>query len=538
MSINKKKEESDRVAELRRYEILDSLPETAFDDIVKIASTLCEVPISMVSLLDENRQWFKACVGLTVKETQRDIAFCDHVVRGNAPLIIEDTTLDPRFKDNPLVTAAPFLKFYAGFPLVSRGHILGTLCIADTKPKVLSSKDSTMLEALSRQVMSQLELRLALRRQAELQVKVQAENIRFSTLVENLKEVVFQTDEKGHWTFLSSSWEKIFGLKVQDCLGKSYINFVSPEDRPKNQEKFLPFGDEKQDFSRRFVRFLDIGNRPVWVEIFERRLYSHSGEFIGTSGTLTDVSEQISQNKIIEDQKVKMIQASRLYALGEMAAGISHEINNPLAIIRGTTQLLGRALSQDKVDKVVIQETVAKIESTVDRISKVISGLKSFARDGENDPFVRVSLDTVISDSLELCQTRFRNAGVQVDIVPSDEDILVECRPVQLSQVLLNLLNNAFDALQKSAVKKIRIEKITHTNNVVIKIFDTGTGVPKQIRDRIMEPFFTTKGPFKGMGLGLSLSKGIVESHKGTLLLSEEQGETCFSITLPKKHLD
>jgi serine phosphatase RsbU (regulator of sigma subunit) len=156
--------EQNRLAALRAFEILDTLPEGAYDDITRIAAEICGTPIALVSLVDENRQWFKSRYGLTTEQTPRDAAFCAHaILEPDSLLVIEDATLDPRFADNPLVTGEPGIRFYAGAPLVtSDGHAVGTLCVVDRVPRRLDDGQRQTLAALARQVVAQMELRRAL----------------------------------------------------------------------------------------------------------------------------------------------------------------------------------------------------------------------------------------------------------------------------------------------------------------------------------------------------------------------------------------
>jgi EAL domain-containing protein (putative c-di-GMP-specific phosphodiesterase class I) len=152
--------ESERLDALRAYKVLDTPPEDAFDEIVRLAAAILGAPTAMVSLVDNQRQWFKAKTGCVSDQTSRDVAFCAHAIQSNDVLVVPDATRDPRFADNPLVTGDPKIRFYAGAPLVTTdGHALGTLCVIDYVPRELSAEQRHALLAMSRHVTAQLELR-------------------------------------------------------------------------------------------------------------------------------------------------------------------------------------------------------------------------------------------------------------------------------------------------------------------------------------------------------------------------------------------
>lgn len=160
MAIPMPTNEAARRAALQRYAILDTEPEQAFDDLALLATYVCQTPIALISLVDENRQWFKSKVGLAVSETSRDIAFCSHAILQSDIFVIPDTLQDERFRNNPLVISEPHIRFYAGAPLISEeGYALGTLCVIDRKPRELSPAQREALAALSRLVLGQLEFR-------------------------------------------------------------------------------------------------------------------------------------------------------------------------------------------------------------------------------------------------------------------------------------------------------------------------------------------------------------------------------------------
>jgi GAF domain-containing protein len=160
MTAPKPKNDQQRLKVLWQYDVLDTVPEEVFDDLTDLAAHICEAPIALISLIDEDRQWFKSRVGVTLTETSRDISFCAHAISSDGLFIVPDATKDKRFKFNPLVTGAPKIRFYAGAPLVTPdGHALGTLCVLDKAPRTLNTDQQQALRVLAHHVMTQLELR-------------------------------------------------------------------------------------------------------------------------------------------------------------------------------------------------------------------------------------------------------------------------------------------------------------------------------------------------------------------------------------------
>lgn len=195
------KDEPERLVDLRRFEILDTLPEEEFDNIAHLAAQICQTPIAVISLVDADRQWFKSRVGLSFSETSRDIAFCAHAILQHDLFIVPDASKDRRFADNPLVCAEPKLRFYAGAPLVSADdHALGTLCVMDKVPRELTDGQKEALRVLSRAVMSQLELR---RRVRELEGRLEAIDDRARVLRKSAKGA--RNDTRARCEFLAKA---------------------------------------------------------------------------------------------------------------------------------------------------------------------------------------------------------------------------------------------------------------------------------------------------------------------------------------------
>lgn len=247
--------------------------------------------------------------------------------------------------------------------------------------------------------------------------------------------------------------------------------------------------------------------------------------------------ERKKQEEIIEEQRLKLAINSRLAALGEMAACLAHEINNPLAIIQGHSNLLQLMSNSSSVTSESVKKAAVDIEKTVTRIAGIIKGLKTISKDGENDPFETIEMGTLIEETISFCRERFNKNNVTLTYEYPSDAIHVECRLIQISQTLLNVLNNAFDAVIVSTEKWVKVNLNLKEETCILTITDSGIGVPPELRHKIMNPFFTTKNSYQGTGLGLSIAKKIIESHKGKFSLKEDTANTCFEIILPLKQI-
>lgn len=244
--------------------------------------------------------------------------------------------------------------------------------------------------------------------------------------------------------------------------------------------------------------------------------------------------ERIETQDLLEKEKLNSINAYKMASLGEMAGGIAHEINNPLTIIKGSSDIIVKNIRDGNLNPKLIEKYSEKISKTTDRVSKVIISLKNFSRDGSDDPFENYSVSKLIEGSLDLCSEKFKVNGIDFINDKVDPNLKIDCRVIQIEQVLVNLFNNAFDAVSTQEEKWVKV--FVEEDDVEIKICvqDSGIGVSKEVIEKIMQPFFTTKELGKGTGLGLSISKGIIESHSGAINIEDSYGFTTFSLSFPK----
>jgi signal transduction histidine kinase/integral membrane sensor domain MASE1 len=233
--------------------------------------------------------------------------------------------------------------------------------------------------------------------------------------------------------------------------------------------------------------------------------------------------------------QLQLVRSAKFSALGEMAGGIAHEINNPLSIILARVEQIQRVAKQDKIEPKKLLDLADSIAKTVKRISTIVVGLKTFSRSGDGEEFALVNLKNLVDETVSFCHDRSHQMGVEISVEGID-GVSVPGRHTQLSQVLLNLLNNALDAASAQDTKWIRITGELQGSFYLLRVTDSGAGISAEVVDKLMQPFFTTKEIGKGTGLGLSLSKGIMEDHKGELLYLKHQGHTSFVMKIPIKN--
>jgi PAS domain S-box-containing protein len=522
--------EEKRLQALRRYGILDTPPESEYDDIVQLAARLCDVPIALVSLVDRDRQWFKANVGLPgVSETERCISFCTFAIEQEHVLIVEDAAKDPRFAANPVVTTAPFIRFYAGTPIQTEdGFNLGTLCVIDRQPRVLTEAQRQGLLALKRQVELHLRMRLQVR-------QAQARN---RQLLESSGDAVFLLDEAGRVLEANPVAGRLLGLAPPQLIGASFES-LAPEGEREALARAL-----QELLQRGTVRLENQGLRSARGERVSLEV-SASLQEVGTSRRLLVVGHDLTEKRRLEQQS---IQNDRLASVGALAAGIAHEINNPIAYVLSNLSYLERwreelertlaatpGFPSQVADMLVeAKEVVSESLDGCKRIRDIVRDMRFFSH-ASDESLAPVDINASLDFVLRMAQTELkRTARLEKDYDLALPPVLSS--ESRLSQVFLNLVINALQAMPSGGPQQhtLRIRTALEGERVRVDVSDTGHGIPAEVLPRIFDPFFTTKPAGSGTGLGLSISHSLVQKLGGEMRVSSEPGSgTTFTLLLP-----
>jgi len=252
---------------------------------------------------------------------------------------------------------------------------------------------------------------------------------------------------------------------------------------------------------------------------------------------LSRVYEKLQSARKEREQLAMLAQASKMATLGEIAAGVAHEINNPASTISLVSEILKRLSRAGKLSPEEAAVQLSRLDLCLKRITKIVSELQAFSRDVPQDGFQVVAIKTIIEETLDLCSARLVRSRIKLHVDEIEPTWSIECRGSQISQVLLNLLSNAHDAVQDMDRAWINVSVEELSDHYEISVTDSGHGIPESIAQNIMKPFFTTKSIGKGTGLGLSISSNIMTDHHGALQIDSTSPNTRFVMTLPKKRL-
>jgi PAS domain S-box-containing protein len=286
-------DEASRLRSLHSLDVLDTSPEVEFDALVKAAAAVCDVPIALISLLDDTRQWFKANHGFTgASQSSREVAFCAHTVAQRQLFEVEDASTDPRFFSNPLVQGSPHIRFYAGAPILLRdGAVVGALCVVDSTPRRLNTQQREVLSQLAVAVAQALEGRRSSMLSRQTGAALGASEARFRTLSEHAPVGVFHTDAQGACTYTNPRWQEIYGLTLEQSLGPGWAESVHPGDRDAVFAAWLKAAQSGAEFDMEF-RILRPDRSARTVHSRARGIRDAVGDISGYVGSVEDVTRR------------------------------------------------------------------------------------------------------------------------------------------------------------------------------------------------------------------------------------------------------
>jgi hypothetical protein len=350
----------------------------------------------------------------------------------------------------------------------------------------------------------------------------------------DMSAIVAFTDSKGTITYANDKFCEISKYSRDELIGQNH--------------RIINSGHHSKEF---FVElWKTIASGKVWTgEIRNRAKDGHcywvlttivpfltpKGRPFQYVAIRTDISALKAAQEQAERHRAALVNSEKLASIGELAANIAHEIGNPLAALRGRVEFLEMQIRSGRTSQEETLKTLGTVAQLADRMTSIIRGMKLLSRDGAHDPFQPASLRRLITDVLGFADESLRRHGIEVTFGGIDENLLVHCQETQLSQVLVNLINNAKDAVRDLPEKWIRIEAVDGDPMVEISVTDSGKGIPEELREKVLLPFFTTKPMGSGSGLGLSVSRTIIEHHGGTLQIDGKCPNTRFVVRLPKR---
>lgn len=545
MAAPKPHNEAQRLAELVDFAVLDTLPDPSLDAIVALASSILDVPIALVSLVDDERQWFKARVGLDACETDRESAFCAHAILDDEPLIVTNALEDPRFAENPLVLGEPKIRSYFGFPLIVGPDLrLGTLCAIDIKPRTISAPQIDQLKALAKIVVSQLEITRSTRDAlalAEANEALNREADHARVILETMSEGVLIKNRFGKIVEANPSACKILGLSRDELLGMM-ANDARWQRLREDGTPYQPFEIPALEVlrsgipvSNEVIGVPDGEKGTKWLHLSASPLFEPFDETPSfVVSTFSDITHLKAQQEHLRDLSIKANAANA--AKTQFLANMSHELRTPLNGVVGVAS----ALANTPLD---------------DRQKRMVELIRSSGKD----------LERQLSDILDL--TKVEAGELQLETVPTDVAMILQevvglmsgaCAqkklelafdnqlpakqlylgdPVRLRQIVTNLVSNAVKFTSAGRVKVTASPRPAGTG-LIIQVEDTGIGFDEAQSQRLFERFSQADTSitrrFGGTGLGLAITKSLTELMGGTITAhSTPQVGSVFTLDLP-----
>jgi signal transduction histidine kinase len=571
-----------RLAALRRLALLDTTAELAFDRLTHLVTRVLDVPIAMVSLVDDHRQFLKSAIGLpepwaSERETPLSHSLCQYSLAGD-PLVLDDAREYPGFKDNLAVTEIGVVG-YAGVPLVtSEGFALGSLCAIDTKPHQWSDEDLTILADLSAAVVTEIELRASAQmaeRQAATVVGLQhvTESLSAVTTPSEAAEVVLDQGLRvlgadagvvGLMTEGGNLLNIVAALGHDSDLMKRHrtVPIVAPlpiaeaarfgrsryfESRETVQDYFA--GQDLEPYSAFYAVFEAVAAVPLIVDdrvlgaiaLRFRRTRDFAEEGTDFFETLArQCAQAVDRTQLLEAERQARFQVERLArAKEEFLSDVAHDLQNPLTSIKGFAQIVLRQARRGELNEDRVVRSATQIESTARRMEDLIQELLDVASlEGGNPVLLRLQPIDLVAVARRVATTQAGRAGSRIIRVEAERpQVLGQWDERRIERVLANLLSNAIKYTSRDGRIDIRVSEKPDEDVAVIEVRDNGIGIPDGDLPHVFDRFrrgSNVENTTSGTGLGLAGVKQLVEQHGGTISIHSTVGTgTTVSIMLP-----
>lgn len=522
-------DEHARVRTLRELCILDSAEEAAYDAIARMASRQSGCPIALVSMVDEDRQWFKAGIGLSMRETPREFAFCAHVILGDGPFVVEDARQDPRFADNPLVTGSPHIRFYAGAPLVVDGHRIGTVCAIDVMPRRADAPLREQLQELAQMASALLEARLRERR--ALAADHAGPQAAWAALFDQAPQPMWLYDAHTlRFVRANRATEALYGLPETQLLARSLLDLCPRHEMQRLARQAL--ADDPPGTALAW-RQRSADGRLLQLDV---RL-SPALRFGGRTVRIASASDSGERRRSVYRRRLAEL-ASIERRAGDRAQRVqrrflsraSHELRTPLNAILGFSQLL--ALQQGPAARYtehIVQsgrELLAMVEALLD--------MQQLEADRSRVRLERVELGALAHRLLDLLAPLADRHGVTLHCEAAQAAWCLADEP-RLRHALLNLASNAIVYTQPRGL--VTLAASADGQQAVFRIADNGAGMDDQTLAALQAPLGAWSGEHgvgKGHGLGVAVARSLVEAMGGTLRLRSRLNQgTQATVRLP-----
>lgn len=336
-------------------------------------------------------------------------------------------------------------------------------------------------------------------------------------------------------SFCSEQFAELLGFQSSDFIGCDPYQFfqrIGISGKTRSYGELAAALADGKEISFSFVAAA-ADQRELTFELRSAQVEARADQRSHLILSIFDVSERLKDQQIILSQQEELSRYSRFSALGEIAAGISHEINTPLNVITANTDILKRSVQLHKLTDERVLQSADDIECMAKGISHIVRGLKSVAGIDPGN-VEQASMQRLIQDALKICQLRLQRSEIDLRLDLPTDDLVVSCYPIQIMQVVVNLVNNSLEAIADSQDPWISITLEDQESKVIMTVVDSGNGIDANLTEKIMTPFFSTKRQQNGTGMGLSLSRAIARRHNGDLVLDPTAAHTTFRLEIAK----